>query len=246
MLRIGPVELDGTPRIVAAYTDKTPLSAIQRAERLGLDIAEARVDQFEMFDQSYVLEQLRRFSRTPVIATIRTEGEGGKWRLTESERLALFRAMVSRADALDVELSASKILPEVIEAGRSEGKPVIVSWHNFETTPDFEVLLRQADKARQKGADMVKIATAVTEREHVRLLARLAIERSEQNITVIGMGSEGVLTRLFFPALGSLLTYSFLDQPTGPGQLHFDDTFRQLRLLYPAFEKEKALALARG
>jgi 3-dehydroquinate dehydratase-1 len=246
MINIGSVALDGTPRIVAAYTDKTPLHAIQRAEKLGLDIAEARIDQFEMFDQSYVLEQLGRFSKTPVIATIRTESEGGKWRLTESERLALFRAAVNQADALDVELSSSKILPDVIEAGRSADKPVIVSWHDFETTPDFEVLLKQVDKARQKGADMVKIATVVSEREHVRSLARLAIERIEQDITVIGMGSNGVLTRLLFPALGSLLTYSFLDQPTGPGQLHFDDTFRQLRLLYPEFEREKAPAVAKG
>ena len=239
MLNIGSVALDGTPRIVAAYTDKTPLTAIQRAEQLGLDIAEARIDQFEVFDQSYVLEQLRRFTRTPVIATIRTENEGGRWRFTESERLSLFRATISRADALDIELSSSKILGELIEAGRSAGKPVIVSWHDFQTTPDLEVLLKQTDKARNKGADVVKIATTVTEPEDIRTLARLLIERAGHNLAVTGMGSEGLLTRLCFPALGSLLTYSFLDQPTGPGQLHFDDTFRQLRLLYPSFEREK-------
>ncbi len=246
MLNIGSVALDGTPRIVAAYTDKTPFNAIQRAERLGLDIAEARIDQFEMFDQSYVLEQLGRFTGTPVIATIRAESEGGKWRLTESERLALFRAAVSRADALDVELSSSKILDDVIEASGSAGKPVIVSWHDFEATPDFEVLLKQTDRARNKGADLIKIATAINEPEDVRTLARLLIERAEHNLVVIGMGSKGLLTRLCFPALGSLLTYCFLDQPTGPGQLHFDDTFRQLRLLYPSFEKEKASALVKA
>ena len=245
MLNIGSVALDGTPRIVAAYTDKTPLNAIQRAERQGLDIAEARIDQFEMFDQSYVLEQLSRFTSTPVIATIRTESEGGKWRLTESERLALFRAAVFRADAFDVELSSSRILGGVIEAAHSVRKPVIVSWHDFVTTPEYEILLKQTDKAKSTGADLIKIATTVTEPEHVRTLARLVIERAGQNIAVTGMGSDGLLTRLCFPALGSLMTYCFLDQPTGPGQLHFDDTFRQLRLLYPAFEKQKASALAK-
>ena len=108
------------------------------------------------------------------------------------------------------------------------------------------MLLKQAEKIRKSGADIIKISTTVTAPKHVRALARLTMEIADQNAAVMGMGSEGVLTRLFFPALGSLFTYAFLDQPTAPGQLHFDDTFRQLRLLYPSFEREKAAALARG
>ena len=246
MLRIGSVALDGTPRIVAPFTDKTPLGSIQHAERMGLDIAEARIDQFEMFDQSYVLEQLERFGNTAVIATIRSESEGGKWRLTEAERLALFKAIISRADAVDIELSSTRILGDVVEAAKSAGKPAIVSWHDFETTPGADVLRSQAEKAHRAGADIVKIATTVTSRTHVEALARLVLERGDESVAVFGMGPEGLLTRLLFPALGSVFIYSFLDQPTAPGQLHFDDTFRQLRLLYPSFEREKASMLTRG
>jgi 3-dehydroquinate dehydratase-1 len=245
MLSIGPVALNGTPRIVAPFTDKTPLDAIQRAQRLGIDIAEARIDQFELFEQSYVLEQLEKFDGTPVIATIRSEAEGGRWRLTEAERLSLFAGVIPRVQAVDIELSSESILPKVAAAAREAGKLVMVSYHDFEGTPGLDQLAGRVHEARQRGADLVKIATTTSGREHLATLANLVMAHSGEGLVVIGMGNEGLKTRLFLPALGSLMTYAFLDAPTAPGQLHFDDTFRLLRLLYPDFEQEKSSHLSR-
>lgn len=57
------------------------------------------------------------------------------------------------------------------------------------------------------------------------------------------MGGQGVKSRLFFPALGSLVTFAFVGRPTAPSRLEFDQTFELMRLLYPDFNERKMVEL---
>ena len=52
---------------------------------------------------------------------------------------------------------------------------------------------------------------------------------------IIGMGAEGAATRVFFPLLDSLLTYSFAGSPTAPGQIALAEIYDALRAYSPAF-----------
>ncbi|HEY5595278.1 MAG TPA: type I 3-dehydroquinate dehydratase, partial [Nitrospiria bacterium] len=63
------------------------------------------------------------------------------------------------------------------------------------------------------------------------------IANATKDIIVIAMGVEGALSRVFFPALGSLLTYAYLGQPTAPGQLGYKELFELLKKFYPKFNQ---------
>jgi 3-dehydroquinate dehydratase I len=240
MLNIGSVVLDNTPCIATPFTDRTPLEVIREAEAHYLDVAEARIDLFDSFEQDHVLETIERFARVPVIATIRSIVEGGKWIRSDEERLSLFEAILPHISAIDIEISSASILDRVVKQTKESGKLVIVSYHNYESTPDLDTLLYYIEKAKQSGADAVKIATYVLDTSDIQTLAMVLINKSERDLIVLGMGSLGTKTRILFPALGSLMTYAFLDKPTAAGQLSLKDTYDCLKLLYPEFTKDKS------
>lgn len=243
MIKLGDIVLDGTPRIAVSADDRTSPEVLARAKRCGLDIIELRIDEFSSFESSYVLEKVTQLRDLSTIGTIRSNSDGGKWSLPEVQRLALFKVVAPEVDGIDIELSSRQILGEVVETARASGKTVIVSYHNFEHTPPYSELEDIAQAAKASGADIVKIATQCVDKGDMESLARFTLSNAEMNLVMIAMGSLGSLSRICFPAFGSLITYTFLGIPTAPGQLHFDDTLHYLRLFYPQFNQEKIRTL---
>jgi 3-dehydroquinate dehydratase-1 len=213
----------------AAVTRADVLSLAQQ----GLDVAELRVDHFARVDAAAVLAGLDVFAGVPLLATIRSAAEGGGWKGTEAERLALFRTLLPRVDAVDVEI-ASEIARDVIDAARGAGKLAIASFHDFAKTPSAGALADVVTRGRALGADVVKIATAVADRNDLRSLARLLVDASDIGLIAIGMGDAAVATRVLFPALGSLLTYAHAGNATAPGQISLVEMQQLLRRLFPA------------
>ena len=75
-----------------------------------------------------------------------------------------------RVGAVDVEI-ASEIARDVIAAARAAGVLSIASFHDFVKTPGDAALEAVVAQGRALGADVVKIATAVTaagRRAHAR------------------------------------------------------------------------------
>ena len=64
-------------------------------------------------------------------------------------------------------------------------------------------------------------------------LAEFTLAHRHRPLVTIGMGAAGAASRIFFPALGSLLTYTFLGAPTAPGQLTCEETLHYLTAFYP-------------
>ncbi len=243
-MRLGTLELGGIPRIAVPYSDSATPELIAESRRRGVDIAEVRIDQFERTAPDYVCSVLARFEALPTIATIRTRQEGGGWVGSEDERLALFRAVIPLVDAVDVELQAKAILARVVESARGASKCVIVSYHDFGATPDPYTLEHIAEDASKAGADIIKIATHARSDEDIQSLASFCIDNAARSLIVIGMNGHGSKSRLFFPALGSLVTFASIGKPTAPGQLEFDQMFELMRLLYPEFNERKIAELA--
>jgi 3-dehydroquinate dehydratase-1 len=183
------------------------------------------------------LRELARFKECSTIATIRLKSEGGIWNLPEPERLSLFKKIIPEVNAVDIELSAETILADVVQAAHAAKKIAIISYHNFDGTPTLNELNGILDEAKSFGADMVKIAALATKREDIQVLAGFTIANAKKNVVTIAMGSDGALSRVFFPALGSLLTYAYLDQPTAPGQLGYIELLALLRKFYPKFNQ---------
>lgn len=231
--RIGALELGARPRVAVPFGDAVTRSEVVLLAEQGLDVAELRVDHFTRVDLDWVLARIDVFAGIPLLATIRSAAESGGWQGSEAERVALFRALLPRVDAVDVEIE-SEIARDVVHAARDAGKLAIASFHDFAKTPRPEALADVVARGRALGADVVKIATMVEDRSDLRSLARLLIEIEDVGLIAIGMGDAAVATRVLFPALGSLLTYAHAGTATAPGQIPLVEMQQLLRRLFPA------------
>ena len=231
--RIGALELGTRPRVAVPFAGAATRAEVLSLVQQGLDVAELRVDRFARVDVAAVLARLDVYAGVPLLATIRCAAEGGGWKGTEADRLALFRALLPRVDAVDVEI-ASEIARDVVRDAQRTGKLAIASFHDFAKTPGAGALADVVARGRALGADVVKIATVVAGRDDLRSLARLLLDPSDIGLIAIGMGNAAIATRVLFPALGSLLTYAHAGTVTAPGQIPLVEMRQLLRRLYPA------------
>ena len=238
VIRLGTLTLGDTPRVAVGFSDDAIPDLLASGRAAGLDIAEIRIDQFTSHERVHILRVLDTFSEIPTIGTIRSQSEGGLWRGTEQERFSLFETVIPHLDAVDVELSAD-IRHAVIQKAHDAGKLCIVSYHNFATTEPLQDLAKRIDQAKTEGADIVKIATQVERREHLQILAEITLRYARKNIIVVGMGAHGLASRLFFPSLGSLITFAYVGKPTAPGQLPYPEVFGLLREMDQSYNQEK-------
>ena len=183
------------------------------AVKSGLDAVEVRAD---MLPQPPAPAQVSRLP-LPAILTVRRHDEGGARPISDSERLALYFELLPAAAAIDIEGRSLRAFGELVSAARKAGKTVIVSFHDFQATPSLPRLRTWETRARQGGADVVKIA-ALTERpaDVARLLTLLDAAKSP--LSVMGMGTLGRASRLLFARAGSVLNYGWLAEPQVPGQ----------------------------
>lgn len=207
------------PAISGSLTD-AELSLIDAETLNALDLIEVRIDHFDNISEGYVsgmLKRVREFGK-PVIATVRAEAEGGNRFIEESERLRLITTASRYADILDVEAGAI-IFDEAKTVIKNAERLLMASYHNFEGTEDYMKLSHYAEDFRRRGADIVKIATSTASDEDIRTMTRLTLDHSDKGIVTICMGGKGLITRVFFPFIGSLFTFASIGLSKAPGQI---------------------------
>jgi 3-dehydroquinate dehydratase-1 len=230
---------EGVPLTAVGFVGSTPVNVIVEAKNKGLDIAELRLDHYSSLNSADVISEINKFSNFHTIATIRLENEGGKWNQSEEQRLRLFRDIIPHVDAVDIELHAESILPLVIQEAHNKNKLALVSYHNFIETPSLSFLQSIVNDAWSKHADLIKVAVQIDSLDSLQVLAELTLSNKDKRLITIAMGSEGLISRVFFPALGSRITFAYIGTPTAPGQLKFEDLFQLLREFYPRFNQKK-------
>ncbi|HBR16550.1 MAG: type I 3-dehydroquinate dehydratase [Deltaproteobacteria bacterium RIFCSPLOWO2_12_FULL_43_16] len=228
-MKIGKLKLGDTPRIAAVIVDGEDRKAIAAAKRDGADLLELRIDCFKKQDVVAVQKIVKHIQtkKLPLLATIRSKAEGGKSGISEKERLRLFQNIMPLVDAVDIELGSKKILGDVIKEAHRFKKKVIVSYHNFKNTPEQKKLEAIIKNSKKAGGDIVKIAAFAKNKKDIIRLASLAASHS--GIITIAMGSMGIVSRILFPMLGSLLTYCSVTKSSAPGQISLKTTAALLK-----------------
>ncbi len=185
-----------------------------------VDLLELRVDSFADDPRELkTLEALAGRLEFPLVITVRHPAEGGASRLSAAGRRALYERFLPYAAWVDVELRSVTTLAPVLEAVRSAGKGLILSHHDFHTTPTLAKLQMLARKAAQAGADVFKVATtANTPAALATLSTFLTSTRRPAALAVMGMGPYGKISRLTLGSTGSVLNYGFLHRVQVPGQ----------------------------
>jgi len=166
----------------------------------------------------------------PRIVTYRPQWEGGMYSGDDDFRLGVLKkAAELGAEYIDVELrAADSFFKESYKL--PEGTKLILSSHDFESTPPVASLKRTVQAMWERGADVAKVATTATDISHSADVLSL-LNGARGPTIALAMGERGVVTRLLAPKFGGFLTFAALEgRPSAPGQ----PTLGELQGLYRA------------
>lgn len=215
------------------------------------DLLEWRVDFFTAIDQADQVLALAAAIRAaagdiPVLFTRRSTQEGGEpIPLNEEQVVTLMEAVCASGavELVDFEMNNDPAhIARVRAAAHAHGVQLLLSFHNFQSTPAQEVLCQRFAQAQALGADVAKIAVMPQRLEDVLALLAATLESSRRlNIPVVSMsmGGQGALTRLFGGAFGSAMSFAVGAAASAPGQVPIEDLNTVLSIL------QKSLAPAK-
>lgn len=178
----------------------------------GAEMVEIRLE-----ESGLTIEQTRQLFGTHknMLATCRPVG------LSQAEQTAYLQAAIEGGAAwVDVEIEADDdYRREIIATARRHNCRVIVSYHNYDETPQFPELQQIADIAHSMGADVVKLACMCHTKADV--LNLLNLYNSDYQLLAIGMGSVGAVTRIAAITMGAPFTFVATEAAgaTAPGQI---------------------------
>ena len=187
----------------------------------AVEMAEVRLDRCPLTDDE--IEELFSESDTPLIATCRIAESPSE---QEAER-RLRLAIEAGARFADLEIEApAQMSKEFQHLCRKSGTEIIRSYHNFEDTPDIEVLQMALARCFRYGADIAKIVTTCRTAEDAARIESLytivleGVDSLQGRLVAFGMGAAGRDTRLECLRRGAPFTYAALteEEATAPGQ----------------------------
>ncbi|MCK4738874.1 MAG: type I 3-dehydroquinate dehydratase [Deltaproteobacteria bacterium] len=226
------LKINARKTIVGVVTGKIEIALIKKAKKDGARIIELRLDTLKDRGEEDLKEKLEKIRKVglPLILTIRSTKEGGEKIITDKERLSLFSALIPFVDFIDIELSSKKILKLVTSLARKEKKQIIISHHDFNKTPGLKKLEGIIKNAIDSGASIVKIATFARSSEDIKRLSTLLSNyKNKKALALIAMGRAGQVSRVFFPFLGSALTFGSITKSTAPGQLTLKELATEIK-----------------
>lgn len=159
----------------------------------------------------------------PLIITARDPREGGANKLSLKQRRDLLTQFLDRAAYIDIELRNARALKSIVDLARRKKIRVILSFHDFDSTPSVRRLSAMASKAKSLGADVFKVAARTdTETGLERLRDFVANADVDLALSVMGIGKLALASRVQLRSAfvyGALETSRFAGQPT-LAQLH--------------------------
>lgn len=209
-----------SPRVVATVTRPDDLRHLAGGGEAPCDFLEFRLDDLLPVEDGAAAAMAS--SPRPVLLTVRRPDEGGSGALADDTRLALYARHLAAATLVDTEIAS---LESPAFAGfpatlRSAGKILVASFHDFSSFPGRGPVAERLARAYDLGADVAKVAVAVTSMRELFDLVELVESHRENGrlVSAMGMGPLGKLSRLVLAKAGSCLNYGYLQTPNAPGQ----------------------------
>lgn len=237
---------DSRPKIclpIVGNTLKEIESQTETIMRNPVDIVEWRADLFENTNDSAATDEAVRIIRhiigdIPLLYTIRTANEGGRFSLSFEDYTILIKQAAANPliDAVDVEIliGNTEIVTELI-ASLKQNAVVIASSHDFVKTPGKEEIIKRLQYMEACGADVCKMAVMPRSTEDVLLLLAATNEACRllsRPVITMSMGKAGLISRLCGEVFGSTLTFGCAGQPSAPGQIDAKELDKFLEILH--------------
>ncbi len=146
--------------------------------------------------------------------------------LNYNERLKAYSlALDLGVDYIDLDFETDLDLLRDLKSNINQSKTqLILSQHNYSSTPDFEKLKESAQKAFDLGAAIAKIVTTATNLSDLDSIYKLY--QHFDNLVAFAMGELGIVSRAKILTLGAPFTYASFSnaEKTAPGQIDFQQT----------------------
>lgn len=242
---------EGRPLVCVPVMEQTREDIIKEITYLSqscADMIEWRVDAFGEFrDYNAVREVLE--SVAPVLGeklflyTFRSKKQGGE-AAVEAEILADLHDLAAEShcvDFVDLEYFEEERPLRKIRELQAKGVHVIASHHDFEDTPEPEVMRMLLEKMCVGGADIVKLAVMPRSQKDVLNVLEITSEFHRQNpdtpIITMSMGKLGNISRLCGETFGSCVTFGAHEKPSAPGQYEMNQLMGILNAIHDSNEK---------
>lgn len=207
-------------QIVASLTDPSQAAL---AQEQGAGIIELRFDLMDG-DPVGLVQQCQKTCNLPIIATIRSAREGGRYFGSPEEWAKKIEPVIPLVDYVDIEQQFAAHAAMVKQAG----KKIIASHHSAQMMP-LHVLFVLEQELRSYG-DIPKII--VTPGNEDDLIDLVAFTRAAKKPICTGvMGASFRYARAVLPLFGSEFVYCHTGTPTADGQYSVKDYVILAKLL---------------
>lgn len=232
-LHIRGVEFGGTkPLFCVPLVARDIADLIAQAEfahSLAPDVVEWRADSYVRLTPEKAKEALQKLreilDHELLIFTLRVKAEGGKNDMDQEQRIAcIVGGLKSRAaDLVDIELSNGPHFIQTIKDAAAGNVRIILSFHDFEATPDKDFLYRKVEEMARLGTAVAKIACMPqTPLDVLRLLEVTSLARKafpSLPLCTMSMGGLGSLSRVAGFLYGSDMAFAVAREVSAPGQI---------------------------
>jgi 3-dehydroquinate dehydratase/shikimate dehydrogenase len=215
----------GLPRV------ETLLEHAKREIEHGENFLEFRLDYLD--NPVKGSEAIRSFtSQNPeltLLATCRRHHNHGRFDGSIEDELKILNAAVTNgAHAVDVEIETAEVAARDLGTLRDRCR-LIVSYHNFESTPVLDPILRRLTRI---PAHAYKLVTTARKPSDTGRVLQLGKDHPRVPLIVLAMGETGFATRVLSPAYHGVFTYAApcSEEGTAAGQV----SARLLRKQYRA------------
>ena len=256
---------EGLPKIcvplVAENEDDLAKQAYQAAGS-GCDLLEWRIDGWPVEpeherDKQQILEEINRGLQLirnvvqeagwalPVLLTLRSAREGGRADLSRNDYCATIIDIIGNCnpELIDIEAFDFQSVPGnesdgielLVGLAHSSGMAVVLSNHDFETTPPAEEIVKRICIMDSLGADIPKVAYMPRSEEDVHTViqaAHTAAEYSDKPFVAISMGEMGTASRFCSGQSGSTITFASAGTSSAPGQISVEEMRRHIAAFY--------------
>lgn len=230
-LNIGSLSIGiGVPKIFVPIMETQEEGILEAARRIvasPADAVEFRLDAWEKFGDTEahaaIIGKVKAIlGPLPLLVTVRTAFEGGLAKISEQAYRRIFMALIENGGIDMIDGEEARCDDAMIKAAHEAGIGLILSYHDFRKTPSEKMMTETLMRMEKRGADIAKIAVMPSGREDISTILRASrVARSKLSIPrlIIGMGPEGLLTRVAGEALGFCLTFATCGNESAPGQI---------------------------
>lgn len=223
--------------ICVSITEPEIDSMVRIANSVGSDLVELRLDYLNDFSEIEKIKNIRK----PKISTCMPVWEGGKFKGSEEKRIEILLSAIEFSNFVTIELRTKKSFRDrLIKKAKENGVKVIISYHDFNSTPKRKDILKILKKEKAAGADIAKIGFIPKNYADVLNTMYVLVENKlEIPIIAVSMGKLGRISRVLAPILGSYLTYASVKKgkESAEGQL----TVKELRNIFNSTSKMSKL-----